>query len=267
MIGALALSGLLLAERIWPLRRRRHAQGPRLARNAALGAACQAVILLSERPLTRAIAANNAAGRRGLMHLVGGRIGGSLGGSAGGLAALLAMDYSFYIWHVATHKVPFLWRFHRVHHVDPDLDASSAIRFHFADMLVSLPFRLLQVRLAGLDLAMLARWQAFFLGSIAFHHSNWRLPGRWDARLSKVLTTPGMHGIHHSSVPAEMDSNWTSGLSFWDRLHGTLREDVAQGQIVIGVDGPTARRDVTLAAALAAPLEPARIADRAVRGY
>ncbi len=248
--GAIALGGLLLAERLMPLRQRRRAQGPRLARNALLGAMCQAVILVSERPLTSAIARRNAARRRGLQHLVGARFG----RAAGALAALLVMDYTFYLWHVATHKAPFLWRFHRVHHVDPDLDASTAIRFHFIDMLVSLPWRLAQVRLAGLDPAMLARWQAFFIASISFHHANWRLPGRWDERLSYLLTTPRMHGIHHSRVQQEMDSNWTSGLSFWDRLHGTFCGDVAQQAIVIGVDDRMAAGAIPLGGALLAPL-------------
>lgn len=248
---ATGIGALLVAERAAPLRRRTRAQLPRIARNAAMGAACQAVILATERPLSRAIAARNLAGGRGLRHLVGGR--------AGAILAFLAMDYTLYLWHVATHKAPFLWRFHRVHHVDPDLDASTAMRFHFGDMLVSLPWRLLQVRLAGLDPVLLDRWQAFFLGSIAFHHANWRLPGRWDERAAWLVTTPRMHGIHHSAVPAEMDSNWSSGFSLWDRLHGTFRSDVRQEAITIGVDDAAAARDAALLPALAAPLRPARV--------
>ena len=254
-----ALGALLAAERARPLRRRTRPQIPRIARNLVLGAACQAVITASEAPLTRAMARRNLAQRRGLQHALTGVAGGWAGGWAGKALAFLAMDYSFYLWHVATHKAPFLWRFHRVHHVDPDLDASTALRFHFVDMLVSLPWRLAQVRLAGLDPAMLARWQAFFLGSIAFHHSNWRLPGRWDERASWLITTPRMHGIHHSRVPAEMGSNWSSGLSLWDRLHATFRADVEQQDIVVGVDDAAARHDITLRNALAAPLWPARL--------
>ena len=219
---------------------------PRLARNAAMGAACQAVIMVSEAPLTRRIARTNALEKRGLRHLLPGRLG--------AIAAFLAMDYGFYLWHVATHKVPFLWRFHRVHHLDPDLDASTAVRFHFLDMLVSLPWRLVQVRVSGVDEALLTRWQGFFLGSILFHHSNLQLPRGWDEKLAKVITTPKMHGIHHSQRPDEMDSNWTSGISVWDMLHGTFRADVAQADIAIGVDDPLASHDIALWPALAAPL-------------
>ena len=122
-------------------------------------------------------------------------------GRSGPIAAFLAMDYGFYLWHVATHRLPFLWRFHRIHHVDPDMDMTTAIRFHLVDMLVSLPWRMLQVRASGIDPAALVAWQRFFTLSILFHHSNWALPRRWDRRLALLLTTPRMHGIHHSTRP------------------------------------------------------------------
>ncbi len=244
-LAAGAVVALLVAERKRPLRQSTQAPLPRLARNLAMGAACQAVVMASEAPLTEAIARRNAAERRGLQHRIG--------GTAGRLAAFLAMDYGFYLWHVATHRVPFLWRFHRVHHVDPDLDASTAIRFHFVDMLVSLPWRLVQVRLSGIDPAGLNAWRGFFLASILFHHANLRLPGRWDERLARLFTTPKMHGIHHSQRADEMDSNFTSGISLWDRLHGTFRADVAQAEIVIGVGDPEAERDVQIVPAIAAP--------------
>ena len=244
--GLAGVAAILVFERIDPLRSPTRATLPRVIRNAAMGAACEAGILTSEAPATRAIARNNAVQRRGLQHALG-------GGTIGKIVAFLAMDYGFYLWHVATHKVPFLWRFHRVHHVDPDLDASTAVRFHFLDMLVSLPWRLVQVRFSGADPVTLARWQVFFMFSILFHHANWRLPDRWDARLSRIVTTPRMHGIHHSRISDQMDSNWTSGISIWDRLHGTFRNDVPQETISIGVDDPPAERDVPLLPALLAP--------------
>lgn len=244
-IGAAALGGLLFAERAAPLRKRTREQLPRIARNATMGAACQAAIMASEVPLTNAIADRNEAERRGLQH--------GIGGLAGKFAAFLAMDYGFYLWHVATHKVPFLWRFHRVHHVDPDLDASTAVRFHFLDMVLSTPWRMVQVRVSGIDRATLNAWRLFFIGSVLFHHANWRLPKGMDQGLSKVLTTPRMHGIHHSQDPCEMDSNWTSGISWWDRLHGTFRDDVAQAEIAIGVDDPMAEQDIALIPAHTAP--------------
>jgi len=247
-LGTAAIAGLLLAERAAPLRRRTARQLPRLARNAAMGAACQAVVMAAEIPLTNRIAARNAAQGRGLQHRIAGR--------AGQLAGFLAMDYTMYLWHVATHKLPLLWRFHRVHHVDPDCDVSTAVRFHFLDMAISLPWRMAQVRLSGVGPQTLAVWRGFFFLSVLFHHANWRLPGRLDAALSRMITTPRMHGIHHSQRSNEMDSNWSAGLSWWDRLHGTFRDDVPQHTLRIGVDGAEADHDIALLSAHAAPFRP-----------
>lgn len=210
-----------------------------------MGAACHAVIMASEAPLTEAIAHENRRSRRGLQH--------AIGGLPGRIAAFLLMDYTYYLWHVATHKVPFLWRFHRVHHVDPDLDMSTAVRFHALDMLVSTPMRVLQVRISGVDPQTHNAWRGFFLGSVLFHHADLRLPNSLEAALATLVTTPRMHGIHHSQRPDEMDSNWSSGISIWDRLHGTFRADVPQHDITIGVDDPAAERDIALLPALAAP--------------
>lgn len=239
------VAAVVIGERKRPLRRQVRKTIPRTVRNAAMGASCAVVIAAVEEPLTKRIArANLKHGKGFARHLP--RPLRILGGVA-------AMDYGFYLWHVATHKVPFLWRFHRIHHIDPDMDASTAMRFHAVDMLVSLPWRLVQVRLAGVSPKSLAIWRHFFNFSILFHHANLRLPRRWDERLSKVLTTPKMHGIHHSAKRSERDSNWTSGLSFWDRLHGTFRDDVAQEDISIGVDDRAAEDDVSIARGLGAP--------------
>ena len=162
------------------------------------------------------------------------------------------MDYAYYWWHIATHKVPFLWRFHRVHHIDPDMDMTTALRFHAVDMLVSLPFRVAQVALTGADPTILMAHRRFFDASVLFHHSNLRLPGQWDERLSLVFTTPRMHGVHHSKVPEDMSSNWTSGLSLWDRLHGTLRRK-PQDIIDIGVADRASAADLSLGNSLTAP--------------
>jgi sterol desaturase/sphingolipid hydroxylase (fatty acid hydroxylase superfamily) len=109
------------------------------------------------------------------------------------------------------------------------------------------------VRISDADPATHILWRGFFLGSVLFHHSNLRLTGSVDRALSTVITTPRMHGIHHSQKLHEMDSNWTSGFSFWDRLHGTFRTDLPQHTIAIGVDDPAAKRDIQLLAALESP--------------
>lgn len=240
-----AVGALLLAERARPLRKQTREALPRMVRNGAMGAACQAVIIASEAPITDAIARENKRQQRGLQH--------AIGGWPGRIAAVLLMDYTYYLWHVATHKVPFLWRFHRVHHLDPDMDMSTAVRFHAADMLISTPMRMLQVRISGADPETHNIWRGFFLGSVLFHHSNLRLPRGVDEALSTLVTTPKLHGIHHSQRLDEMDSNWSAGFTLWDRLHGTFRADVPQNAITIGVDDPLAERDIALLPALQAP--------------
>ena len=243
-----ALATLIVAERQRPLRRRTEATASRTSVNLALGVSCAAVIAAVEEPLCQAIARRNEAGARGFAGLFPRPLR-----LAAGLAA---MDYGCYLWHVATHKLPVLWRFHRVHHVDPDLDISTALRFHTLDMLVSLPWRLVQLRLSGVDRRGLALWRHFFNASILFHHANLRLPSGWDRALAWLVTTPEMHGIHHSATRSRRDSNWSSGFSLWDRLHATLRQDSAQAAPTIGVDDRCAAADVGLIPALAAPFRP-----------
>ena len=242
-----AILGIFVAERRWPLRRQRHDGVARTVRNVAMGAMCAAVVGTIEAPATQAVARTNERERRG--------IAGRLPRGIAPIAAFATMDYGFYLWHVATHRIPLLWRFHRVHHVDPDMDMSTAIRFHMLDMLVSLPWRLVQVRVSGITPSALEAWQRFFTASILFHHSNFALPANWDERVSWLLTTPRMHGIHHSLVKAERDSNWSSGISLWDRLHGTYRRLPPPHAITIGVDDPRALADTGIERALSAPFE------------
>jgi len=167
--------------------------------------------------------------------------------------AVLLLDYTLYIWHVLTHKVPFLWRFHIVHHVDLDLDASTALRFHFGELALSAPWRAGQIVVIGISPLAFSIWQTLLLVSILFHHSNVRLPIEIERRLNRVFVTPRMHGIHHSIVRAETNSNWSSGLTVWDRLHDTLLLNVPQDEITIGVPAYREPEDVKLLKILALP--------------
>jgi sterol desaturase/sphingolipid hydroxylase (fatty acid hydroxylase superfamily) len=142
--------------------------------------------------------------------------------------AVLLLDYTLYIWHVLTHKVPLLWRLHRVHHSDLDLSASTALRFHFVEMIVSAPWRAAQVVLIGVSPRQLSLWQTLTTMAILFHHSNTRLPLAIERALARVVVTPRMHGIHHSIVERETDSNWGTIFSLPDYLHRTVRLNVPQ---------------------------------------
>jgi sterol desaturase/sphingolipid hydroxylase (fatty acid hydroxylase superfamily) len=169
---------------------------------------------------------------------------------------LLLMDYSYYFWHILLHRIPLLWRFHLVHHVDLNMDASTALRFHLGEILVTLPFRAAQVVLIGLTPLTYSIWQIVFLLNILFHHSDVELPLEWERRLNRILVTPRMHGIHHSIVRRETESNWSSGLSLWDRLHGTLQLNVPQREITIGVPAWQDPESVTLARSFLLPFGP-----------
>ena len=149
--------------------------------------------------------------------------------------AVILLDYTLYVWHVLTHKLPFLWRFHQIHHADLDLTASTAIRFHFGEITISVLFRAGQILLIGVSPSALQIWQSLLFLSILFHHSNVRLPKKLEEKIQKLIVTPRLHGIHHSIEENEMNSNWSSGLTVWDFLHGTFRNDVSQNEITIGV--------------------------------
>jgi sterol desaturase/sphingolipid hydroxylase (fatty acid hydroxylase superfamily) len=168
---------------------------------------------------------------------------------------VVLLDYTLWWWHWATHRVPFLWRFHLVHHVDRDLDASTAIRFHFGELTLSIPYRILQVLLIGVDARGLWLSQTILFASILFHHSNARLPARIERLLVRLIVTPRMHGIHHSDSEEETNSNWSSLLSAWDFLHRTSRLDVPQESITIGVPAYDDPHDVTLGKILALPFQ------------
>ncbi len=250
VVPSLAVAGvaaLLLAERQRPLRRPTQREPARLARNLVMGALSMAVVALAEGPLVRRLVARGERRGWGLVRRL------PLPALARDAAAVLALDYTIYLWHVLTHKVPLLWRFHLVHHVDLDLDSSTALRFHAVDMLISIPWRAAQVLLIGPSQRAFTAWQGFFFASVLFHHSNLRLPARLERGLAAVLTTPRMHGIHHAAVRALTHSNWSSGLSLWDHLHGTFRLDVPQRAIRVGVPAFRDPAQTRLAPSLAQP--------------
>lgn len=159
------------------------------------------------------------------------------------VAGFLLMDLSFYYWHRLNHRLPWLWRFHLVHHTDPDLDVSTAFRFHFGEILLSTVLRITQVLFIGLSLGTFVIYELAMMLNTLFHHSNVRLPTRCERWLNMVLVTPRMHGIHHSQRRTEADSNYSVVLPWWDALHRSLRLDVPQEQLHIGVPAYTKAAD------------------------
>jgi sterol desaturase/sphingolipid hydroxylase (fatty acid hydroxylase superfamily) len=172
--------------------------------------------------------------------------------------SFLLMDLAFYYWHVANHRLPILWRFHNVHHIDPDLDVSTAFRFHFGEIALSSLFSLAAVSLIGISGWAFAIYQVLFQAEVLFHHSNVRLPIHFERLLSKVLVTPRMHGIHHSQVQHENNSNFGTVFTWWDRVHRTLGLNIPQSQIVIGIPGYSLAEDNRVGNALLLPFRKQR---------
>lgn len=150
---------------------------------------------------------------------------------------ILLMDLTFYYWHRANHRIRLLWRFHNVHHIDPDLDVSTSFRFHFVEITYSAVFRVVQMLLIGADPFTYGIYETVFSAETMFHHSNIRLPLKLERWLNKVIVTPRMHGIHHSAIGSETNSNYSVIFPWWDRLNKTLVLNVPQSLIRIGVPG------------------------------
>lgn len=149
--------------------------------------------------------------------------------------AFLLLDLSFYYWHRLNHTWSFLWRFHNVHHTDPELDVSTAFRFHFGEVLLSSFFRFMQVVLIGPPLIIFLVYEVVFQASTFFHHSNLRLPLRFEKALNLFVVTPRMHAIHHSQIKLESNSNYSVVLKIWDSLHKTICLERFSDEIQIGV--------------------------------
>ena len=220
---------LLLLEWRRPLRASVESKTRRTARNLTLAGLSAAAVQLTQAPVLVWLAGLVQTHRLGLVNRL------ALPYPVKVALAVLLLDYTLWHWHWLTHKVPLVWRFHRVHHVDLDMDASTALRFHFGEMILSVPYRALQVAVIGADPFAVGLWQALLLVSILFHHSNVRLPIGLERALVWLVVTPRMHGIHHSQVRDETDSNWSSLISAWDFLHGTVLLDVPQREVEIGV--------------------------------
>lgn len=162
------------------------------------------------------------------------------------LIAFVVLDFVIWGQHVVTHKVPILWRIHRVHHTDEDLDASSAVRFHPLEIVLSLFTKSAAVLLLGANPIIVVIFEAVINGTALFNHANFRLPLSVDKWLRYILVTPDMHRVHHSIINRETDSNYGFAISLWDRLFHTYNDQPEGGHdgMVVGLrewqdDAPT----------------------------
>lgn len=148
--------------------------------------------------------------------------------------AILLFDCWMYWWHRVLHRSQWLWRFHRVHHSDAAMDVTTALRFHFGEVLLSHVVRTPVILLIGMTLSDVVFYELLMLGIVAFHHSNIQV-GKLDPLLRVVIITPDWHRMHHSEERVETDSNYGVLFSFWDRLFGSHRMRPEMHNLILGL--------------------------------
>ncbi|MCM8794257.1 MAG: sterol desaturase family protein [Candidatus Omnitrophica bacterium] len=188
-----------------------------VARNITIGLINGAVLALGLSGLVFQAAEWATAHHSGLLNRV------TLPPPAERWIGFILFDLWMYLWHRANHRLPILWRFHRVHHTDDALDASSAVRFHVGEMVLSSLLRLAVVPVLGIRFQDLVLYEMVLQPVILFHHSNIAVPDGLDRGIRFMVVSPNMHRVHHSDIPQETNSNYASVFSFWDRLFGTYR--------------------------------------------
>ncbi|MBI1238676.1 MAG: sterol desaturase family protein [Alphaproteobacteria bacterium] len=147
------------------------------------------------------------------------------------IVSIVALDLVVWAQHVLFHRVPFLWRFHLVHHADRDLDVTTGLRFHPGEIVISLAIKGGAIALLGAPALGVLIFEVILNATSMFTHSNLVLPLWLDAALRRILVTPDMHRVHHSVLRAEHDSNYGFNFSLWDRLFGTYRAQPAEGHL------------------------------------
>ena len=200
--------------------------GSRLARNLAFLLISAMVSLAIVVPVSRAAAGLELGFRPGWAS-----------GARGLAFDLLLLDFLIYWWHRANHRVPFLWRFHEVHHLDRFLDTTSAVRFHFGEVILSALARAGVIVLFAMPLTSIFTFEALVLAAAGFHHSNLKLPPRLERALSWVVVTPSIHWVHHHRIHRDTNSNYATILSLWDRVFGSRSATRRTPEMEIGVEG------------------------------
>ena len=168
----------------------------------------------------------------GLLRLVG------MGGVLAGVLAFVLLDFAVWVEHIASHKIPLLWRIHRMHHADTGFDVTTALRFHPLEILLSMLWKAAIVVALGAPVLAVLLFEIVLNGTSMFNHSNIRIGDRIDRVLRRIIVTPDMHRVHHSTDPAETDSNYGFNFAVWDRLLSTYTRAPALGheQMNIGLN-------------------------------
>jgi sterol desaturase/sphingolipid hydroxylase (fatty acid hydroxylase superfamily) len=151
------------------------------------------------------------------------------------VVSVLVMDFSIWLQHVMVHAVPLLWRLHRVHHADMDIDVTTGARFHTLEILLSMLIKFAVIILLGPPVMAVVVFEVLLNATAMFNHSNVRIPAGFDRLLRLVVVTPDMHRVHHSVEDDETNSNFGFNLPWWDRLFGTYRAQPRGGHEAMSI--------------------------------
>lgn len=251
IIGVGGFVLLLLAEAVWPFRKRVDSRLRHYLINLFIGGSNALLLSVVLGSLIMAVYRELELNRVGLLVLLG------ISGWGNVVVSVLCLDGVTYLWHRAYHTVPLMWRMHRVHHSDLDLDVTSSGRFHLIEMVLSAIFRLGVIAASGLAFASVVIFEIVFGLANQIQHSNLRIPEPFESWLRTLFVTPDMHRIHHGQEKAQTNSNYSTVFSFWDRLFGTYRFGDSQTGLVIGLPEYPRTTDVALTKVIAMPFGPA----------
>ncbi|MDP7078959.1 MAG: sterol desaturase family protein [Candidatus Undinarchaeales archaeon] len=230
-VAAASFLAILLLEGWRPLFPLKKDRWHHLARNATITVIASVVVYLLFSSVKLLVEAQVRANGWGLLGMI------PLTGLLRTTVVVVLFDAWMYLWHRMNHRIRILWRFHRIHHTDDAMDVSTAWRFHPGELVLSAAAGLFIIALFGLTLQDLLVYETLMLPVIYLHHSDFYLPGRVDRLLRTVLVTPWMHWVHHSNKGRELNSNYGSILSVWDRIGGSFRLRDDPDAIVYGVKG------------------------------
>lgn len=228
IVLTLSLMAFLLLGKVFPLRISRENFKQRIFNNLTLfliGVGSSKIISL---PLILWFTTISAKKNIGIFHLVG------INQYVEVLLSFIILDYTLYWWHRANHKVRFFWRFHQVHHSDKDMDTLTALRFHFGELILSAGFKSIVIIIFGLNFGVVVVFDFLVSFCSYFQHSNIKLPIKLENYLSKMIVSPRYHQNHHSYYLSETDSNYTTILNWWDKIHKSQSAFQRADEIIIG---------------------------------
>jgi len=176
------------------------------------------------------------------------------------IVTLLFLDFAIYCQHIVSHKWSPLWHLHQVHHTDLEFDATTAVRFHPMEIMISMMYKVLCIYLIGANPWAVIAFEIILNGTATFNHSNINIPSALDKKLRWLIITPDMHRIHHSTIPAETDSNYGFSISIWDRLCKTYTAEpkLPQTAMAIGLEPFRQQRELGFIQLLLLPFKALR---------